>query len=115
MSETMIERIVRLIKEKGVNEKTFCNAIGVAQSTFTNWKTRGTDPKSAYLKLTSEFLGVSERYLLTGEENDEHEFSELEGVYLSLAKEARENQIDPEDIRLAIQMIKQIRAEETKS
>lgn len=47
--ETIIQRIVRLIKEKGVNEKSFCNYIGVSQSTFVSWKNRGTNPNAKYL------------------------------------------------------------------
>jgi len=121
MEKLMINRIVKLIKEKGVNEKTFCDAIGVAQSTFVNWKKRGTEPKAIYIKPISEFLGVSERFLLTGEEDDsacdtklQKEIEELDGVYLSLAKEAQKNEIDPRDIMMAINMIKDIRKNEKK-
>ncbi len=70
MKESIIDRIVKLIKHKGVSEKLFCDNIGVAQSTFVNWKKRGTEPKAIYIKPISEFLGVSERYLLTGEDGN---------------------------------------------
>jgi hypothetical protein len=40
---------------------------------------------------------------------------ELEDVYLSLANEARKNAIDPDDIRMAIKMIKEIREAEKQN
>lgn len=116
MEDLMVNRIVKLIKEKGVNEKTFCDAIGVAQSTFVNWKKRGTDPKAAYIKPIADFLNVSVEYLTTGQSTStiEKEIGKLEGVYLSLAKEAQKNEIDPKDIMMAINMIKDIRESEKK-
>lgn len=67
MNENVIERITRLLKEQGKQDKELCDFIGVAQSTFVNWKKRNTDPKSKYVPDIAEFLGVSEKYILKGE------------------------------------------------
>ena len=37
---------------------------------------------------------------------------ELSSIYLSFAKDAQQNKIDPEDIRLAIETIKALRAKQ---
>jgi transcriptional regulator with XRE-family HTH domain len=37
----MIERIEALIKQKHLNQKRFCELIGVDSSYFSNWKKRG--------------------------------------------------------------------------
>ena len=111
---TMIERICSLLKERDIRDKDFCTAIGVSQSTFSTWKSLGRDPKAKLIPVIADVLGVSQQYLTTGENGQylPDPFSQLDGVYLSLAKEARDNNIDPDDIRLAINMIRKIREEE---
>lgn len=47
---------------------------------------------------------------LKSPDNQSTKEAELQGVYLSLAKEAQESGINPEDIKLAIETIKRIRA-----
>ena len=70
-NERIIDRILRLIAEIGISDIAFCRGIGVAQSTFANWKARGTDPNSTYIANIAKILGVSEKYILTGEEEVE--------------------------------------------
>lgn len=57
-------------------------------------------------------IGVTSKdyyqYLKARDEDVKKE-NELKGVYLSLAKEAQESGINPDDIKLAIETIKQIR------
>ena len=110
---TILDRIFKELEKQNIKPIRLCEHIGISTGLLSTWKKRGTDPKAMYIKPISEFLGVSESYLLTGEENQD-DFSELEGVYLSLAKEAQNNAIDPEDIRMAIKMIKDIRESENK-
>lgn len=69
MNENVIKRIVRLLREQNRQDKELCDFIGVAQTTFVNWKKRNTDPKSKYIPSIAEFLGISEKYLLTGKED----------------------------------------------
>lgn len=65
MNGTITDRIVRILKEKNIQAKELCDYIGVAQSTFANWKNRGTDPKPVYIPKIAEFLNVSVDFLLT--------------------------------------------------
>lgn len=68
--ENVIQRVVRLLKEQNKQDKELCDHIGVAQSTFVNWKKRNTDPKSRYISDIADFFGVSEKYLLNGEDKE---------------------------------------------
>lgn len=64
MSGKVIQKTMALLKEQNRQDKELCDYIGVAQSTFVNWKKRGTDPKPKYITKIAEFFGVSAEYLL---------------------------------------------------
>lgn len=68
MNENIIQRIVRLLNEQCKQSKELCDFIGVAQSTFVNWKKRNTEPKPKYLPSIAKFFNVSLDYLITGTE-----------------------------------------------
>lgn len=70
MSGKVTNRIVYLLKERGKQDKDLCRYIGVAQSTFVNWKNRGTDPRPKYLSKIAEFFDVTVDYLLTGDDRE---------------------------------------------
>lgn len=65
---SIIDRILKLLKEKKKTQADLCNFIGIKQNVFTTWKTRGTDPPARYLVQICEFLGVTLEYLFTGQE-----------------------------------------------
>lgn len=103
-------RIFELLEEQGKTMRSLAEYIGAKEAAVGAWKKRGTDPKAIFMPKIAEFLGVSRNYIETGENDN----NELEDVYLSLAKEAKNNAIDPDDIRMAIKMIKEIRETENK-
>ena len=111
MSENVIQRITRLLKEQNKQDKELCDFISVAQSTFVNWKKRDTDPKSKYIPDIAEFLNVSEKYLLTGEE-----LTDTEEVAERLHKEPGLRMLfdaadgaSAEDLELAAEMLKKMK------
>lgn len=61
---SIIERILQIMDSKHLNQTELCKILGIKDSTFSSWKTRGTDPPAKYLVLICEFLGVSVDYLL---------------------------------------------------
>ncbi len=67
MNGEITNRILKLLKEQGKKQSDLCQYAGIAQTTFTNWKTRGTDPKPEHLQKIAEFLGVTIHYLVNGE------------------------------------------------
>lgn len=68
----IIDRILKLLKEKNKTQVDICNYIGIKPNVFTTWKTRGTDPPARHLVQICEFLDVTLEYLLTGNENSQN-------------------------------------------
>lgn len=60
------ERILELLKEKGMTQKEFAKATGIAESTISDWKRKKTNPVSEKLLVICEVLGVSPYELLSG-------------------------------------------------
>lgn len=106
----MYEIFLKLLEKKGVTAYKVGKETGIGASTFSDWKSGRSVPKQDKLQKIADFFGVTVDYLMTGEEKKE-EFPELQGVYLSYAREAQENGINPDDIKLAIETIKRLRGE----
>lgn len=65
------ERVSILLREKGLNQNKLAESIGVSTSTLNNWLKHGRDIPSDHAIPICEFLGVSLRFGLTGEEGEE--------------------------------------------
>lgn len=61
---TTIEKIVRLLKEKGLEQQDLTSHIGVKKSVFSAWKSGVSRSYNKYLPEISELLGVSIDWLL---------------------------------------------------
>lgn len=62
------EKIFELIKARGMTQKEFALATGIAQSTISDWKTKGTNPAADKIMLICDVLGVTPVELLTSGE-----------------------------------------------
>lgn len=110
----MYEVFEQLLQKFNVTTYQVSKATGIGQSTFSNWKTRRNLINSETGKKIANYFGVTLDYLITGKEEPEEKknpYSDLKGEYLSYAKEAQESGISPEELRLAIDIIKKIRGE----
>ena len=65
---TISERIFELIKERGYTQKEFSKKTGIAESTISDWKKKGTNPVSDKILMICEVLEVSPYFLLSGAE-----------------------------------------------
>lgn len=61
--ETM-DKIIMLIKEKGLEQQELANAIGVPKNTISEWKSGKTKSYLKYVDKIAQFLGVTTDYLL---------------------------------------------------
>lgn len=105
-----VDKVKKLCKEKKIAISRLEKDLG-----FSNGYIRGLREgkfPSDRLKAIAEYLGVSIGYLLdTEDQSSQNLYEELDGVYLSWAREAQRNGIKPEDIDLAISTIKRLRGE----
>lgn len=65
---TIIERVLQLLKDRNTSASDLCREAGIPQATFSAWKKRGTNPEARYIVPIADYFGVSERFILTGEE-----------------------------------------------
>lgn len=101
-----------LCAREGLTPSGAATKIGFNRASVTMWKNTGKPPKPELLDKIAAFFNVTTDYLLEKDSNEKlTQQSELEGVYLSFAREAQENQIAPEDIMLAIETIKKLRGD----
>ena len=64
-----VERILKLIKDKGITEKQFVNDIGLNRSAFTDWKSGKSKSYRTHAVKISEYLNTSVAYLLCESED----------------------------------------------
>lgn len=60
------ERIFDLIKERGMTQKEFAAATGIAESTISDWKRKKTNPVSEKILTICKVLNVTPYELLSG-------------------------------------------------
>ena len=64
---TIGNRVIHLVKEKGLEQKDLADYLQTSPSTVNGWK-GSKNPSSVFIIPICEFLGVSANYLLTGED-----------------------------------------------
>ena len=111
----MYEIFEKLLEQYGVTTYQVAKATGISTASFSGWKQGKWNFKQDKLQKIADYFGVTVDYLMTGKndkpEEKKNPYSDLKGVYLSYAKEAQDNGIDPDDIKLAIDTIKRLRGE----
>jgi len=64
----MIERILRLIEERGITAYKLTTDLGLGSGAVTEWKKGKSKPGTEAIIKIARYFGVSTDYLLTGEE-----------------------------------------------
>lgn len=101
----------QLLLKFGVTAYKVSKDTGITQTLLSNWKTGKSVPNMHNLKKIADYFNVTVDYLMTGDTEKASIENTLDGVYLSLAREAQENGISPNDIRAAIDLVKRIKGE----
>ncbi len=97
-------KLKELRKEKGISLKELGSIVGVAESTMSLYENGKRQPDYETLLRLAEYFDVTVDYLLRGTTAQE-----LDNVYFSFAKQAQSEGIDPEDIKMAIEMINKLK------
>lgn len=66
MSDTIVNRIFELMKEKKITQQQVANKLGIGQSTVASWKQRDCPPPINFISEIANMLDVSIEYLITG-------------------------------------------------
>ena len=74
---TISERIFDLISKKGFTQKEFSRRTGIAESTISDWKKKGTNPVSDKILSICEVLEVSPYFLLSGKEKSQLSYTDI--------------------------------------
>jgi len=105
-----MDRLKGLRIEKGVTQREIAELLGVTYQAYSYYEKGSREPShEAVLKL-ADYFNVTTDYLL-GRETPQKPEERLEGVFLSLARDAQDSGIDPEDIRAAIEIFKKVKRE----
>ena len=92
----------------GLTLEKVAQAVGVSAATISRWERGEISSLSAdKVSCLAEVLQVTPDYLM-GWEIPAQE-GQLNNVYFNFAREAQENNIDPDDIRIAIDMIRKLK------
>ena len=102
------ERVVMLAKRNNLSIPGLEKILGFGSGTISRWDE--SSPTVENLQKVADYFNVSVDYLL-GRSNCQNpiDVNSLSYKYLSFAKEAEEKGIDPDDIKMALNIIKYIR------
>lgn len=115
---TIGERVKKLRKEKGMTQEELAARLGYKSKSSVTHIENGRDiPRSVVVQL-ADILDTTPAYLMGWEDGSVNQLPnppapgeqfQLDNVYFSLAKQAQEDGVNPEDIRIAIETIKAMR------
>ena len=67
---TIGDRVVEIIHKKGMSQKEFSEATGIAQGTISDWKTKRTNPSADKILIICKVLGVDPTEILSATESE---------------------------------------------
>ena len=68
---TIGERVLQLVRDRGMTQKEFSEKTGIPQSTMSSWKGKKQNPAIDKLKVICDTLEVDPYYLISGSESNE--------------------------------------------
>jgi transcriptional regulator with XRE-family HTH domain len=107
----MYEIFEKLLKIKGVTPYKVSVETKVPQSTLSDWKRGRSIPKIDKLQILADYFGVSVDYLMGIEKTivPTEATGGLSPEYINAIVKARDEGFTPEDIELALHMLKMAR------
>lgn len=100
------ENLTRLMRENHITAYRLAKDLDVHQTTIKNWMDGKTFPSSDKLNKISAEFGISADLLMGFDKT----LIAFDDPYYVLMEEARKNGITPDDIRVALNMIREIKA-----
>ena len=72
MEYTFIDRLKKILKNKNIKQKKFCEDIGISQQSIYEWQNKHSYPNGELIIRIANYLNVSCDYLLTGQEGEKN-------------------------------------------
>ena len=85
---TISERIFKVMEEQGMTQLEFSRLTGIAQSTISDWRRKGTNPAADKLLIISNVLNVSVYELLQDQDSMNPEKDPVDLVIVSKDSES---------------------------
>lgn len=63
----MVDRLIEVRKSLGLNQKKFCEQLGINQATYSTYETGKIKPRESVIKAICSIYSVDETWLRTGE------------------------------------------------
>lgn len=76
----MYEIFEQLLQKYGVTAYKVSKDTGISQTTFSNWKSGRSIPKTDTMQKIADYFGITLDYLMTGNENEEEKKTNLTPV-----------------------------------
>ena len=101
------ERIKKCREELGLSQEELAKKIGYSSRSTINKIEKGlSDISQSKVIEFAKALNTTPEYLM---ELTDEKHEKLDGVYFNFAKKAQDDGIDPEDIQMALEMIKKLK------
>lgn len=100
-----LDKIIELLAVQNRQQKELTDYLGVEKSTFSAWKNGKSASYKKYLPEIASFFSVTVDELV-GNSVDR---GGLDEAYFSFAKNAQDEGIDPDDIKLALEAIRALK------
>lgn len=84
---TISGRIFQILEEKHMTRKEFSEKTGIALSSISDWKRKGTNPGAEKIMIIADTLGISVTELLSGNSQYNGRSREAENVSVSTDSE----------------------------
>ena len=109
--EVMANNIKRYMEQKQVSRIDICNALGVKYTTFCDWVNAKTYPRIDKIEMMANYFGIEKSDLVEIPKTQSKEGSgniadSISDVYLNFAKDAQDNGISPDDIKMVLEILK---------
>ena len=111
MGNNMYKKFEAFMKERNLSPYKVAQQANISQPTLSDWKHGKSEPKRSTLEKICTAYNLPISYFYESQNEDAIPSTELNNVYFSLAKEAQENNIDPRDIKMALEMLKKLKGE----
>lgn len=100
----MYERFEKLLSQRGLKAADVANATGIGRSTFSDWKSGRSRPKSDKMNKIAEFLGTTADYL-SGTDSD----ASRQGVIIGFGEEQKPINITEKEYETIKQILETMR------